>query len=154
MNLLSSLKDTSRTRKLVQRVGRGVGSKRGKTSTRGHKGQGSRRGARRRFGYEGGQMRIFRKLPHRGFTRGKFEELNVVVNLCTLDKFFADGDVVNPETLLQKGLIASYVPGALKILAKGELHKKITIEADRFSESAKQKLEAKKIPYKIIEAKQ
>jgi large subunit ribosomal protein L15 len=153
MNILSNLKNSSRVRKLVQRVGRGVGSKRGKTSTRGHKGQGSRRGSRMRYSYEGGQMRLFRKLPHRGFTRGKFIQQQIIVNFNMIDKFFNDGDTVNPESLLQKGLISSYRPGGLKILAKGDLNKKVRIEADAFSQAAVSKLEAKKIAYKILEVK-
>ena len=147
---LSQLKNSSRPRKNVQRVGRGVGSGRGKTSCRGHKGYGSRRGFSSRLGYEGGQMRLFRKIPIRGFTRGRFALDKASINLGQIDRFFADGEIINQETLFSKGLIPPHIPGGLKILAHGELNKKVVIEAEFFSKEAIRKLEEKKIVYKQL----
>jgi len=150
MNLLSQLKNVSRPKKAVQRVGRGPGSGRGKTSSRGEKGQGSRSGARRRYTYEGGQMRLFMKTPTRGFTRGRFAKESVIVNLCDIEKLYNDGETVSPATLVEKGYSKRKVAGGVKILSKGELKKKVSIEAHQFSEGAKQKLEKQKISYKLI----
>jgi len=150
MITLSTLKNTTRKKQKVQRVGRGASSGRGKTSSRGHKGQGSRSGARRRYGKEGGNVPLFRKLPHRGFTRGRFLENYAVVNLFLIDKLFSDGDVVNEKSLKEKGLVPKNIPGGIKVLAKGDINKKVTIEAKSFSDAAIKKLEAKNISYKIL----
>jgi large subunit ribosomal protein L15 len=147
---LSNLKNTSKTKPNVKRVGRGPGSGRGKTSGRGEKGAGSRSGYRRRYGYEGGQMRIFKKLPHKGFTRGRFDKIRVIVNLDDIQKFFNDGETVNLQTIYEKGLAPKNADGGLKILGNGELSKKVIIEANAISESVKAKLDEKKISYKII----
>jgi len=146
---LSNLKDTTRPPRRFRRLGRGVGSKRGKTSGRGAKGDGSRQGYRRRFGYEGGQVPLYRKLPIRGFTRGTFEKPSMAVSLTTIDKKFSDGDTVNPETLRAKRLIPRRLPGGIKILA-GELTKKLKIEAHAFSSAAKATLEEQKIEHTVI----
>lgn len=148
---LSELKNTSRPKKKVQRIGRGIGSKRGATSGRGTKGDGSRRGYSRRFGYEGGQVPLYRKLPVRGFTRGRFEKASTAVNLDVIERNFSDGDTVNFETLRQKGLIPRSLPGGIKILASGDLTKKVKIEAHAFSETARQKLEKRAISFQVIE---
>ncbi len=155
MTQLSNLKDTHRIRKKIQRVGRGVGSKRGKTSCRGSKGEGSRRGWKRMYTYEGGQMRLYWKIPCRGFTRGRFVTPTLALNLSTLNQFFHDGEVVNRETLLEKGFVShSFFPqgGSVKILSKGSIEKKITIEADGFSKEAIKKLEDAKISYKVTQS--
>jgi large subunit ribosomal protein L15 len=152
MTQLSNLKDTHRVRKKIQRVGRGVGSKRGKTSCRGAKGEGSRRGWKRMYGYEGGQMRLYWKLPCRGFTRGRFMTPSLALNLMTLNQFFNDGEVVNRETLQEKGFVSpSFFQqgGSVKILSHGNIDKKIKIEADSFSAAAIKKLEDAKISYKV-----
>ncbi len=146
---LSNLKDTSRPRRKFRRLGRGVGSKRGKTAGRGEKGDGSRQGYRRRFGYEGGQVPLYRKLPVRGFTRGTFVKPSIAISLTTLDKKFSDGEIVNFETLREKGLIPRKLPGGIKILA-GELTKKLKIEAHAFSGTAKAWLEEKKIEHTVV----
>lgn len=148
---LSQLKNTSRPKKKVQRVGRGVGSKRGKTSCRGEKGDGSRQGYRRRYGYEGGQVPLYRKLPIRGFTRGKFIRPTHAISLALIEAHFQDGETVNFATLREKRMVPRKLLGGIKILSSGELTKKVTIEAHAFSETAKQKLEEKKIPFKIVE---
>ena len=152
MVTLSELKNTSRPKKKTQRVGRGIGSKRGATSGRGTKGDGSRRGYSRRYGYEGGQVPLYRKLPIRGFTRGRFVKIAKAITLADIDQHFADGETVNPQTLREKGMIPRRVPGGIKILATGDLTKKITIEAHAFTAGAKQKLESKSISFKVIEA--
>jgi len=146
---LSNLKDTTRPPRKFRRVGRGVGSKRGKTSGRGQKGDGSRQGYCRRFGYEGGQVPLYKKLPIRGFTRGTFVKASMAISLTTLDAKFSDGETVNPTTLREKGLIARRLPGGIKILA-GELTKKLKIEAHRFSSAALATIQEQKIEYTII----
>ncbi len=153
MTQLSNLKNTHRRTINVQRVGRGVGSKRGKTCCRGHKGEGSRRGWKRMYGYEGGQMRLYWKLPCRGFTRGRFETPTFILNLESLNRFFNDGEVVNRQTLHDKGFISRAFlkqGGSIKILSKGKIEKKVIIEADSFSQAAIKKLEDAKISYKVI----
>ena len=148
---LNNLKNASRGNAKVQRKGRGPGSGRGKTSCRGQKGAGARSGSKRRYGYEGGQMRLFCKLPHRGFTRGRFIKEHVIMNLCDIDKFFNDGDTVNLASLYEKGLVPKEVLGGLKILGVGDITKKdLIIEARGFSESAKAKLDSNKISYKVV----
>ncbi len=146
---LSELKNTSRPKKKVQRIGRGIGSKRGATSGRGGKGDSARQGYKKRFGYEGGQVPLYRKLPIRGFTRGRFVKASHAISLKTLEAYYSDGETVNEATLREKGLIPRRVPGGIKILANGELTKKLKIEANSYSEAAKQKLEAKKIHFKV-----
>lgn len=131
-----------RTRK---RIGRGPGSGTGKTAGRGHKGSGSRAG----FGgsihplYEGGQTPYFRRIPKRGFSNALFRKVYNVVNVKVLEARFESGDEVNVEALAAKGLIShSHVKNPLKILGEGELTKKLTVSAAKFSASAKQKIEA------------
>ena len=116
---LSQLKNTSRPKKKVQRVGRGIGSKRGATSGRGGKGDSARQGYRKRFGYEGGQVPLYRKLPIRGFTRGRFVKASVGIGLDTIDAHYKDGEVVNMASLRKKGLIDRRLPAAVKVLANG-----------------------------------
>lgn len=147
---LSKLKDTSRPRKKVQRIGRGIGSKRGATSGRGGKGDSARQGYRKRFGYEGGQVPLYRKLPIRGFTRGRFIKDSMAIGLSTIEAYYEDGETVSMATLRAKGLIDRRLPGGIKILANGELTKKVTLEAHAFSGAALKKLQDKAIPYKIV----
>lgn len=144
---LSQLKNTSRPPKKSRRIGRGIGSKRGATSGRGGKGDSHRQGYSKRFGYEGGQVPLYRKLPIRGFTRGKFVKDAAAVSLATIEAYYNDGETVSKETLRDKGLIARRVPGGIKILANGELSKKVKIEASRYSEAAEQKLKDKGISF-------
>ena len=120
------------------RKGRGHGSGNGKTAGYGHKGQKARSGAPRP-GFEGGQMPLYRRLPKRGFTnrnRVDYAELNV-----SRLNIFEDGAVVDVQTLLDRKVIKD-VLGGIKILGRGELNKKLTVKANAFSESAKQKIEA------------
>ncbi|OGN65290.1 MAG: 50S ribosomal protein L15 [Chlamydiae bacterium RIFCSPHIGHO2_12_FULL_49_9] len=150
MHSLSQLKNTTRPKKKIQRVGRGVGSKRGKTSCRGGKGDSARQGYKKRFGYEGGQVPLYRKLPIRGFTRGRFVKPSKGIPLSLLEAYYQDGETVNIETLREKGLVPRRLPGGIKILSNGDLTKKLNIEANSFSAAAVEKLEAKGISYKVL----
>ena len=150
MHSLSELKNTSRPKKKVQRIGRGIGSGRGATSGRGGKGDSHRQGYCKRYGYEGGQVPLYRKLPIRGFTRGKFVKASVAISLSTLEEYFKDGETVSLVTLRDKGLVPRRIPGGFKILANGELTKKVKIEANHFSEAAEQKLKDKGISYTVV----
>ena len=127
-------------RKNVKRVGRGPGSGNGKTSGKGHKGQQSRAGYSRRFGFEGGQNPLHRRLPQRGFTHMKRWEM-AVVNLDVLDENFDEGSEINKEMLVEAGR-AHDLPGGVKILARGEITKKFTVRVQAVSESARVKIEA------------
>lgn len=146
---LSNLKNTTRPFQKSRRIGRGIGSKRGKTAGRGGKGDSARQGYKKRFGYEGGQVPLYRKLPIRGFTRGTFEKASMAVSLTTLERNFNEGDTVNLVTLREKKLIPRRLPGGVKILA-GELSKKLKIEARGFSAGAIAMLEERKIQHTII----
>lgn len=152
MMKLSQLSNTHRPKKKVQRVGRGVGSKRGKTCGRGNKGDKSRRGYQNRFGQEGGQFPLYKKIPTRGFSNARFRIAMRAINLSMLDKFFEDGDTVNVQTLLEKNLIPRRAKGGIKILSQGELTKKVKIEAHAFSEAAREKLEKAGISFNVIAA--
>ncbi len=114
MTDLSQLKDTSRPPKRVQRIGRGIGSKRGDTSGRGGKGDSARQGYRKRFGYEGGQVPLYRKLPIRGFTRGRFIKESQAIGLAMIDAHYQDGEIVNIATLREKGLVPRRLQEELK----------------------------------------
>ncbi|HEU5400261.1 MAG TPA: 50S ribosomal protein L15 [Terriglobales bacterium] len=135
MNLSTIRKPKNSTEKR-KRVGRGMGSGMGKTSTRGHKGQGSRSGSRLMRGFEGGQMPLHRRLPKRGFTN-IFKKEFTVVNLTALADL---GEAtVNPEVLYNKGILKSR-NGMVKILGNGELAKALTVSAHKFSASAQEKI--------------
>ena len=122
-----------------KRLGRGVGSGLGKTSGKGHKGAKARSGGGKRPGFEGGQMPLTMRLPKRGFTN-IFRKEYVAVNIDRLE-MFEDGSVVTPVTLIEYGIIKNVQDG-VKILGNGEITKKLTVQANKFSESAKQKIEA------------
>ena len=122
-----------------KRLGRGIGSGLGKTSGKGHKGAKARSGGGKRPGFEGGQMPLYRRVPKKGFTN-IFRTEYATVNVERLE-IFADGDVVTVESLMNAGIITKTLDG-VKILGGGELTKKLTVKADKFTESAKQKIEA------------
>ena len=121
------------------RKGRGPGSGNGKTAGKGHKGQNARSGGGVRPGFEGGQLPLYRKLPKRGF-KNHFAVNYAIVNVSALD-VFNDGDTVNLDALMAKGIIKKPLDG-LKVLGNGEITKKLTVEASVFSASAKEKIEA------------
>lgn len=149
---LSDLCNTSRPTKKVQRIGRGIGSRRGGHAGRGGKGDSHRSGYRKRFGYEGGQVPLYRKLPIRGFTRGRFVKPSQAISFAKIEQYFNDGDVVNMTTLREKGLIPRRLPGGIKILAVGNLTKKVKIEAHGFSAAALEALKEKSISYEMLSA--
>ncbi len=124
-----------------KRVGRGPGSGMGKTSTRGEKGQKARSGASIPAWFQGGQAPLFRRIPKRGFNNARFTTRYATINLSDLNKFFKDGDVVTPEVLKEKGIIKKELNG-IKVLGNGNLEKKLTIKAHRFSSSAVSKIES------------
>ena len=121
------------------RKGRGPGSGNGKTAGKGHKGQNARSGGGVRPGFEGGQIPLYRKLPKRGFNN-KFATTYAIVNLDQLNGF-EDNAVVSLETLVEAGIIRRELCG-LKVLGRGEITKKLTVQAKVFSQSAKEKIEA------------
>ena len=127
--------------KARKRVGRGPGSGMGKTSTTGENGQKSRSGVSISPWFQGGQTPLYRRIPKRGFSNKKFETKYAIGNLNDLNKF-NDGDVVTLESLKEKGIIKKELSG-LKVLGDGELEKKLTIKANRFSSAAVTKIESK-----------
>lgn len=147
MITLSNLKNTVRKAQKSKRVGRGVGCKKGKTCGRGHKGDKSRSGYKRRSGKEGGQQPLYRKIPTRGFSNVRFRKEQFSINLEMIEERFADGEVVNFETLHLRGLAPRHAPGGLKILGQGELTKKVKIFATSFSQTAREKLEKASISF-------
>jgi len=127
--------------KVRKRVGRGPGSGMGKTSTRGQKGQKSRSGVSIHAWFQGGQTPLYRRVPKRGFNNAKFRVEFATINLSDLNKYFNDGDEVTPELLKEKGIIKKQLCG-IKVLGNGELEKKLTVKANRFSSSAVTKIES------------
>ncbi len=123
-----------------KRIGRGPASGQGKTAGKGHKGQLARAGRGQRAGFEGGQMPLQRRVPKRGFNNIFGTEF-AIVNVATLDKYFDDGATVTVDSLLEKGVLNKTLDG-VKILGQGEISKKLTVQANAFSESAKAKIEA------------
>ena len=123
-----------------KRIGRGQGSGNGKTAGRGHKGAKSRSGFKHKRGFEGGQMPLHRRVPKRGF-HNPFRVEYAVVNLDTLGEKFDTGAVVTPELLHEKGLIGGGSP-KIKILARGEVGKALTVRAHKFSGKAAEKIAA------------
>jgi large subunit ribosomal protein L15 len=134
---LSNLKPPAGQKHNKKRIGRGMGSGRGKTATRGHKGQHAGTGFSLMRGFEGGQMPLHRRLPKRGFTN-IFKKQYAVVNLGRLDKL--DGDNFTPDRLVELGVVRKVGDG-VKILGSGELTRKIRVEAHVFSRSALDKIQ-------------
>jgi large subunit ribosomal protein L15 len=135
---LSNLKPPRGSRHRKVRVGRGMGSKLGKTSGAGNKGQQSRRGYSRRPGFEGGQMPLHRRLPKRGFS-APFSKFFAVVNVESLNAAFAAGDTVTPQALNERGIVHA-VRDRVKVLGDGELKIALTVRAHAFSKSALEKI--------------
>lgn len=125
--------------KPTKRLGRGTGSGQGKTAGRGQKGQKSRSGGGVRPGFEGGQMPLYRRIPKRGFTN-IFAKEYVTINVSDLN-IFDDDSVITPEVLLAEGLIKKINDG-IKVLGDGEINKKLTVKANKFSKTAAEKIEA------------
>ena len=136
---LSNIREPKKASEKSKRVGRGMGSGMGKTSTRGHKGQRSRTGMRLIRGFEGGQMPLHRRMPKRGFTNIFRKEFNIV----SLERLVALGDdllaaAITPDVLRKAGVIKAKHP--VKILGDGELTVAITVHAHKFSKSAQEKI--------------
>ena len=125
--------------KARKRVGRGPGSGTGKTSGKGHKGQNARSGGGVRPGFEGGQLPLFRRLSKRGFNNYNFRTVYATVNVGDLARF-EEGTTVTKELLIEVGLVKKELDG-IKVLGNGELTKKLTVKADKFSSTAKEKIE-------------
>ena len=137
---LHELRPSEGAFKTSKRLGRGTGSGLGKTSGKGHKGQNARSGGGVRPGFEGGQLPLFRRLPKRGFSNAMFKVEYATINVSDLEKF-EDGAVVTPELLKEMGILKKQLAG-VKVLGNGELTKKLTVKAHKFSESAIEKIEA------------
>ena len=121
-------------------VGRGSSSGHGKTSGKGNKGQQSRSGGKTYIGFEGGQMPLYRRIARKGFSNYRFKKSYEIINICNIESKYADGETVNEETLLAKGLVKK--SGMLiKVLGNGELTKKLTFDVTKVSASAKVKIE-------------
>ena len=124
-----------------KRLGRGHGSGQGKTAGRGHKGQNARSGGGVRPGFEGGQMPLFQRLPKRGFTN-IFSKVYAEVNLVDLNRF-EEGTEVTPEVLFESGLVKkSKAKDGIKVLGNGELEKKLTVKAHKFTKAAQEKIDS------------
>ena len=137
---LNNMRPAKGAKTASKRLGRGIGSGMGKTSGKGHKGQWARSGGGVRPGFEGGQMPLVRRIPKRGFNNIYKKEYSIV-NVDDLNEKFNDGDVVNAETLLEKGVLSKIEAYGVKVLGNGELSKKLTVQANKFTGSAAQKIE-------------
>ncbi|MDD6311869.1 MAG: 50S ribosomal protein L15 [Firmicutes bacterium] len=137
---LNELSPAPGSAKHAYRKGRGAGSGNGKTAGKGHKGQNARSGGGVRPGFEGGQIPAYRRLPKRGFDNSKFATNYAIINLCDLNKL-DEGAEVTIESLVASKIIKKPLDG-LKVLAKGEITKKMTVKAKVFSAAAKEKIEA------------
>ena len=137
---LHELKPAAGSTTASKRLGRGVGSGLGKTSGKGHKGAKARSGGGKRPGFEGGQMPLYRRVPKKGFSNYPFKTIYETVNVERLE-VFENGDVVTPETLIEKGIIRKVCDG-VKIMGNGDLTKKLTVKAAKFTAAAKEKIEA------------
>ena len=132
---LSNIRAPKKASEGKKRVGRGMGSGMGKTSTRGHKGQRSRSGSRMMRGFEGGQMPLHRRMPKRGFTNIFRKEFNIV----SLERLAALGETtITPDVLRQAGVIKGKLP--VKVLGDGELKVALTVHAHKFSKTAQEKI--------------
>ena len=124
-----------------KRVGRGSSSGLGSTAGRGNKGQQSRSGGKVYVGFEGGQMPLYRRIAHRGFSNFPFKKEYAVINLCDIEAKYVDGEIVNKETLIAKGL-AKKSDELIKVLGNGDFTKKVTVSVNKVSASAKGKIES------------
>ena len=137
---LHTLSPNPGSKKRRKRLGQGESSGKGKTSGKGHKGQKARSGGSLRLGFEGGQMPIIRRLPKRGFNNKAFKTIFGIVNLDDLEKKFAEGASVTEAALRESGVIRGRIAG-VKVLGRGELSKKLSLEVDFITASAREKIE-------------
>lgn len=137
--------------KQPKRVGRGSSSGLGTTAGKGNKGQQSRSGGKTYVGFEGGQMPLYRRIAHKGFSNYPFKKEYVCINVDQLEAKFNDGETVDKASLISKGFISAKNASLVKILGNGDVKKKLNIVADKVSESAKAKIEKAGGSVKIIE---
>ena len=137
---LHELSPAAGSTKSRKRIGRGPASGQGKTAGKGHKGQKARAGRGLRAGFEGGQMPLQRRIPKRGFVNIFATEM-AIVNVAALEKAYENGETVTIESLVEKGLVKKVLDG-VKVLGNGDITKALTVQANAFSDSAKQKIEA------------
>ena len=137
---IQDIKPADGAKTSTKRIGRGIGSGMGKTSTRGHKGQWARSGGGVRPNFEGGQMPMTRRLPKVGFNNKRFAHVYNAINVDVLNRY-NDGDVVDIDKLVADGIIGKTENYGLKIMGDGNLEKKLVIKADKFTASAIQKIE-------------
>ena len=137
---LNEIRPNEGATKVAKRKGIGLGSGNGKTAGRGQKGQKARSGYSHKAGFEGGQLPLYRRLPKRGFKNALFKTEYAVVNVSDLNRF-ENGTEVTPELLKETGIVKKQLDG-IKVLGNGKLEKKLTVRANSFSDSAKQKIEA------------
>ena len=135
---LNELSPAPNSTKATKRLGRGIGSGTGKTSGKGHKGQNARSGGGVRPGFEGGQMPLIRQLPKRGWTN-IFKKEYTIINVGDLERF-DNGTVITAEMLKAKGVISKIEPYGLKVLGNGTLTKALTVKAEKFTQSAVDKI--------------
>lgn len=139
--------------KKPKRVGRGSSSGLGTTAGKGNKGQQSRSGKGTPYvGFEGGQMPLYRRIAQRGFSNSPFKKEFAIINLVDLEAKYADGETVNRTSLKEKGLVGKIVDG-IKVLGNGEFSKKLTVEVEKISASAKEKIEKAGGSVKVISEK-
>ena len=136
---LSNLRPAEGSKHNSFRRGRGHGSGNGKTAGKGHKGQKARSGGTRP-GFEGGQMPLYRRVAKKGFSNYPFKETYSIVNLFMIDEKYSDGETVNKETLKAKGLLKKQT-ALVKVLASGDITKKLTVDVDKVSAQAQAKIE-------------
>ena len=139
--------------KKPKRVGRGSSSGLGTTAGKGNKGQQSRSGGKTYVGFEGGQMPLYRRIARKGFSNYPFKKEYVCINVELLETKFNDGETVNKASLIEKGFISSKSNSMVKVLGNGEITKKLTVEVDKVSASAKEKIEKAGGSVKVAEAK-
>jgi large subunit ribosomal protein L15 len=137
---IQNLQPAPNSRFKNKRLGRGIGSGLGKTSGKGHKGQNARSSGGVRLGFEGGQLPLIRKMKIRGFNNANFTKQYATINVGDLDKFEANTEV-DQEFLYERRIIGKIMPCGLKVLGNGELSKPLIVKANKFSASAKQKIE-------------
>ena len=140
MLTLNKIKKSSHQKSKMKRVGRGVGSGKGKTCGRGTKGAKARSGYKRRLGNEGGQCPVFRKTPIRGFSNAAFRKPTFSINLGLIEKIFNDNETVSLETLKEKNLISNKSKPIVRILGNGEITKNLHFKANHFTRSAEEKI--------------
>ncbi len=138
---IHDLKNAEGEKQAKKRLGRGIGSGLGKTSGKGHKGQNARSGGGVRPGFEGGQNPLYRRLPIKGFSNAKFKKVYSTVNVGVLNGF-EPNTVVDAVALLEAGILSKVEKDGLKILGNGELKVALTVKANKFTASAKEKITA------------